>query len=130
MMRDPMEGTGRTGDRAEDAILHGGARRLATRELGAAMPGVQRISWYEIAPGDRCTRHVHQGKTETWLIIAGEGEATAGTLTRAIAPGDLLVTEPGVPHGLINTGILPLRFVNVALRLGNEPVTTRELPEK
>ena len=111
-------------------VLHGGAHRLPTRPLGAKLPQNQRVSWYEIAPGDRCTRHVHTGKTESWLIIAGTGEASVGDTTHVVTIGDVLVTEPGVPHGLLNTGDVPLRFVNVALHLGDEPVSTREPPEE
>lgn len=114
---------------AAEKVLHGGAKRLATRYVSGEPREDRRISWYEVPPGDRCTRHVHGGKTEIWLIIAGKGEATKGDATLAIAPGDLLVTDPGVPHGLLNTGDTALRFVNIALLRDGEPVTTRELPE-
>lgn len=115
---------------ASEQIIHGGAKRLPVRFVAAELPENQRISWYEVAPGDRCTRHVHEGKVECWLIVEGEGEATKGSETVSVSKGDILVTEPGVPHGLANTGVNPLIFVNVASRIGNQAVTTQELPEE
>lgn len=110
-------------------ILHGGAKRLSVRFVGGNLPEEQRISWYEVDPGDRCTRHVHEGKTEAWLIVQGEGEATRGSETYSVSKGDILVTEPGVPHGLVNSGPGILVFVNVAIQTGDQPVATQELPE-
>lgn len=114
---------------ASRQILHGGAKRLPVRFVVAELPENQRISWYQVAPGDRCTRHVHEGKIETWLIVEGVGEATRGSETHSVTKGDILVTEPGVPHGLVNSGDAPLIFVNVAIRISDQAVTTQELPE-
>ena len=58
--------------------LHGGAQRLPARVINDETMSSQRISWYEIAPGDQCTRHVHEGKFETWLVILGTGVSHVG----------------------------------------------------
>lgn len=107
--------------------LHGGARRLPTR---LTVPGTklrQTVSWYVIAPNDACAFHVHSGKTETWLVIDGRGVAKVGDRTFDVGPGDLIIAEPGTPHGLTNAGDQALRFVNIVALDGAGPVTTREL---
>ncbi len=110
-----------------DEILHGGARRLPARVISGVQSRAQHVSWYEIAPGEECTRHVHQGKSETWLVIAGTGVTHVGESEYDIGPGDMIVTPPGTPHGLRNTGASPLRFVNLVLYEGSGPVTTKEI---
>ena len=62
----------------ENTVLHGGAQRLPVRQANGIEPP-QKVSRYVLAAGDRCTRHVHTGKAETWLIVAAAGEVGAGT---------------------------------------------------
>ena len=120
-------------DRAKDAaqpereVLHGGASRLATRTIVPDVALPQQVSWYEVEPGGCCTPHVHTGKAETWLVVEGEGRAIVGEAEYEVTEGDLLVAEPGTRHALHNTGMSPLRFVNIVAMRGPEPVTTREL---
>lgn len=111
-------------------ILHGGMSRLGLRQLetGADLPQV--VSWYELAPGGRCRRHVHNGKTETWLIVQGTGQVEIGEATMQVGPGDLVITPPGTPHALDNSGDTPLRLVNIVARHGAGPMTTQELEEE
>lgn len=108
-------------------ILHGGAQRLPVRVLNPYDTDVVKISRYRIDVGDRCSPHVHTGKTEAWVIVAGEGEARVGATSLAVREGDVIVTPPGQSHELRNTGKGPLVFVNVVLPTGDEPITTREL---
>ncbi len=109
-----------------ETILHGGARRLPTRLCNAAAAPLH-FSWYEVAPGDRCGRHVHAGKTETWLIVQGEGVVVVDGAEFPVGPGDALVTRPGQPHELRNTGAAALVFVNLVTPTGDGPITTTEL---
>jgi len=106
--------------------LHGGAIRRAVRWLRPDPERPVTVSWYTIRPGGRCTRHVHTGKAETWLLVAGRGIATIGEERIAMAPGDLVTTPPGVPHALDNAGEGDVVFVNVVQPEGG-PVTTTEL---
>lgn len=106
--------------------LHGGAVRRATRWLRPDRDRPITVSWYTISPGDRCARHVHTGKAETWLLVAGRAVATIGDDRFPMAPGDLVTTPPGVAHALDNVGDDDLVFVNVVQPEGG-PVTTTEL---
>lgn len=114
-------------NRPTGEVLHGGARRLPVRVHNPYGADVVRISRYVVDPGDRCSLHIHTGKTEAWLIVQGRGEARVGDVVLAVEEGDVVVTPPGKAHDLRNTGTLPLVFANVVLPTGDEPVTTTEL---
>lgn len=107
--------------------LHGDLERQPTRVVTPATPLPQHVSWYRLAPGGTCTLHVHTGKIETWLVVDGTGEAKIGEHVVPVGPGDLVVTEPGTPHGMRNTGTVQLRFVNIVAVSGPEAISTREL---
>lgn len=107
------------------AILHGGGQRLPVRWVNRAEPPMT-LSRYRVDAGDEVTLHVHTGKAEYWLILAGTGVATVGGQTYSVSEGDIVATEPTVPHALRNTGSVPLMFVNVVHATGG-PVTTTEL---
>ena len=109
----------------DNTVLHGGAQRLPVRQANGIEPP-QKVSRYVIAAGDRCTRHVHTGKAETWLIVAGSGVAHLDDRRVEVVEGDMLVTPPGTSHALDNTGSVPLVFVNI-VSLTDGPVTTTEL---
>lgn len=111
----------------EEEKLHGGAQRLPIRNVNSVAISSQRVSWYEIAPNDECTRHVHSGKFETWLVIQGSGVSKVGEQSFEVGPGDMIATPPGTPHGLRNTGELPLRFVNLVQFYEGQTVTTTEV---
>ncbi len=108
-------------------ILHGGAQRQDLRWRTAAKSPLAGLSWYQVAPGDVCSAHVHTGKAETWLIVAGVGEARVGAEAFAVKPGDAIVTPPGTAHALHNTGSAPLVFVNIVSIANDDPVSTTEL---
>lgn len=108
-------------------FLHGRAERLATRIVNAdSLPTT--ISWYRIPPAGMCTYHVHSGKDECWLIVAGSGRARVGDDHYDVGPGDFLVTHEGTPHSLVNTGETPLTFVNIVYPTGTGAISSREIP--
>jgi len=110
-----------------DNVLHGGAERQELRWRTDTATPLGGLSWYRIAPGAVCTAHVHTGKAETWLIVAGKGQARIGDREFPVAAGDAIVTYPGTPHGLINTGEEIMVFVNIVSIVSHDPVTTTEL---
>lgn len=110
----------------EIEVIHGGARRLAVSWINQPEEPPHRISFYRVLPGERCTLHVHTGKEESWLLVAGTGLVRIGDDLYEVSIGDALVTPAGTPHELVNTGKEPLLFVNL-VRLTGGPVTTTEL---
>ena len=107
------------------AILHGGAERLPVRWVNAAEPPAQ-ISRYRVAPGRSVSLHVHTGKSEYWVIVAGSGVVRVGANEMQVVEGDIVATPPTVPHALTNTGSEPLVFLNFVAPTG-EPITSVEV---
>ena len=107
-------------------VLHGGAERLAVNWLNADPPPT-RISRYRVGPGSSVSMHVHTGKAEHWVIIAGEGIVRVGTQSFAVGPGDVVHTPPSVPHGLTTTSADPLIFLNIVQPTGEGPITSTEV---
>lgn len=108
-------------------IMHGGAERLPINWRNAAEPPA-RIARYRVAPGRNVSLHVHTGKAEYWVIVEGSGEVRVGAEIIAVAEGDVVLTPPTVPHGLVNTGTVPLVFLNIVQPTG-EAITSTELGE-
>ena len=111
---------------APPTVLHGGAERLEVRWLNVPEPPV-RISRYRVAPGQSVSLHVHTGKAEYWVIVAGSGVVRIGQDSFPVSEGDVVTTPPRVPHALRNTGSTPLTFINIVQPTGEEPITTVEL---
>jgi mannose-6-phosphate isomerase-like protein (cupin superfamily) len=107
-------------------VLHGGAQRQPVRWVNVEKPPMT-ISRYRVAPGDHVSRHVHTGKAEYWVVVAGQGVVSIGTERIVVQEGDVVVTPPLVPHALHNTGTKPLDFVNLVQPVGDVPITTTEL---
>jgi mannose-6-phosphate isomerase-like protein (cupin superfamily) len=112
---------------APGQVLHGGAERRAVRWRTDGPAPLGGLSWYAVAPGAACSAHVHAGKAETWMVVAGRGIAVIGGRELPVAPGDAMTTQPGTPHALRNTGDEPLVFVNIVSLVGPGPVSTTEL---
>jgi mannose-6-phosphate isomerase-like protein (cupin superfamily) len=109
-------------------VLHGGAERLVTRLVNTErLPTT--ISWYRIAPGSHCSYHVHRGKDECWLIVAGKGRARVAETEYEVRAGDFILTHEGTPHALFNTGSEELVFVNVVFPTGTGAISSTDLPE-
>lgn len=113
--------------RSAAPVLHGGAERLPTRWVNMSEPPAH-ISRYRVAPGDAVSLHVHTGKAEYWVIVAGSGVVRVGERSIPVIEGDIVATPPSVPHALRNTGEQPLVFVNIVQPTGELPITSVEVP--
>lgn len=108
-------------------IAHGGCRRLDVRMSGPSTDAPVSFGLYEILPGDECGKHVHTGRIETWVVVSGRGVAEVGDQIIPVAAGVALVTTPGTPHAMRNTGRRPLRFLNLVTITGDGPDTTTDM---
>jgi mannose-6-phosphate isomerase-like protein (cupin superfamily) len=107
-------------------VLHGGAERLAANWINADPPPA-RISRYRVAPGKSVSMHVHTGKAEHWVIVAGEGTVRVGDRSYTVRAGDIVHTPPSLPHGLTTTSAEPLVFINIVQPTGDGPITSTEV---
>jgi quercetin 2,3-dioxygenase len=48
--------------------------------------------------------HTHDDHTDSFLVLEGEVEFTAGTETVVLGPGGLIASPPGALHGFRSTG--------------------------
>jgi quercetin dioxygenase-like cupin family protein len=64
-------------------------------------------------PGSDPGPHRHEREEEIIYVIAGTGETRVGDQTLPLEPGIAVFTEPGVEHGVRNTGTEPLVLVSV-----------------
>jgi mannose-6-phosphate isomerase-like protein (cupin superfamily) len=69
------------------------------------------FSYIELEPGASIGKHQHVDNFEVYYFISGEGKAVDNDDEVAVRPGDLLLTERGGHHALINTGKTNISFI-------------------
>jgi mannose-6-phosphate isomerase-like protein (cupin superfamily) len=63
------------------------------------------------APGDPGPPLHYHPYSETWLVLKGRAQFTAGEYSAEAGPGEILVTEPETPHKFHNSGTEVLEMV-------------------
>ncbi|MBV8463647.1 MAG: cupin domain-containing protein, partial [Acidimicrobiales bacterium] len=66
-------------------------------------------AWGRLTPGRRSDAHQHD-ETETFVIVAGQGDVVAGSERHPVAPGTVIQLEPFETHFFDNTGETDLVF--------------------
>ena len=64
-----------------------------------------------IPVGSALGYHEHLGESETYYIIAGEGDYNDNGTIRPVKKGDMTFTPSGSGHGMTNTGTEELIFI-------------------
>ena len=65
----------------------------------------------ELKPGEEVEYHIHEGESESYYIISGEGEYNDNGEISRIFPGTVTFTPSGSGHGIKNTGSDMLTFI-------------------
>ena len=65
----------------------------------------------ELLPGEEVEFHIHEGESEQYYIISGEGEYNDNGKIIPIYPGTSTFTPSGEGHGIKNTGSESLKFI-------------------
>lgn len=68
-----------------------------------------------VMPGSSIGFHKHNGESEIYYIISGEGEFNDDGKLVPVHPGDVTYTFSGMGHGIRNTGNIPLEVVAIIL---------------
>jgi mannose-6-phosphate isomerase-like protein (cupin superfamily) len=98
------------GDLEDPSVVHGvhGTEGLSKWKCLARRAGLcgswEAIEWAWLPPGSVSGEHVHTRTEEVYFILSGHGEMTLNGLSRAVGPGDLILTGLGTKHGLRNVG--------------------------
>jgi mannose-6-phosphate isomerase-like protein (cupin superfamily) len=69
------------------------------------------FSYIELEPGASIGKHQHVDNFEVYYFTAGEGRAMDNDEEVAVSAGDLLLTQKGGHHALINTGKTKISFI-------------------
>ena len=68
-----------------------------------------------IAPTHRPSYQYHFKRTETWVVVKGEGIMTLDDKTTSVKKGDVIFVPKEAKHRIQNTGVEDLIFVEVQM---------------
>lgn len=74
-------------------------------------PGRMSFAESRVSPGAATMEHSHAVTEEIYHVVAGNGRMRLGEDSFAIEQGDTVRIDPGVTHGLVNTGVEDLVVV-------------------
>jgi quercetin dioxygenase-like cupin family protein len=77
-----------------------------------------RISCY--APMAHVTEHVHKVQEQVYHVLEGEGLLTLDGERRVMRRHDYVFVPPGVRHGFVNNGTVPLVFLVITTPVSDE----------
>jgi quercetin dioxygenase-like cupin family protein len=97
---------------AEQATIQaaGYTKQILADSEALQCPGA-RVQVVTIQPGDTIEDHYHRRAHEFYYILQGTCRLTVNGQTRSLAPGDMLLMEPGDVHNLSNPGSAPFRVL-------------------
>lgn len=68
-----------------------------------------------LQPGCSIGFHIHEGESETYYIMLGEGEFNDNGVIKTVSAGDVTYTPAEQGHGLKNIGDKPLEIIALIL---------------
>lgn len=63
-----------------------------------------------LKPGCSIGEHPHEKETEYYIILRGTGTVNDDGVSKAVHPGDVVITGGGASHNIVNTGTEDLVF--------------------
>lgn len=71
-------------------------------------PGKMSLAEARVEPGKQTAVHRHTAAEEIYHVLSGQGRMLLGGENFEITAGDTIRIDPGVRHGLVNTGNVDL----------------------
>ena len=59
---------------------------------------------YCLEPGQSQAPHTHDDEDKVYVVLEGEGTILVGEEETGVEPGQAVLAEAGVPHGVVNEG--------------------------
>ena len=85
-----------------------------TRDMPKKDEAIKEISWLTLKPGDSIGYHKHTTNEDTYIIVSGTGTfRDKDGKDYPVKAGDVTIVRKNEAHGLVNTGTVPLVFVDV-----------------
>ena len=85
-----------------------------TRDKAKKDEAIKEISWLTLKPGDSIGYHPHVTNEDTYIIVSGTGTfRDKDGKDYPVKAGDVTIVRKNEAHGLVNTGTVPLVFVDV-----------------
>ncbi len=78
-------------------------------------PRIRLYSLIQLKPGEEVEYHTHEGESETFFFLSGEGIYNDNGETTDITPGMVSITPSGQGHAVKNTGDEMLVFIALIL---------------
>ena len=86
-------------------FMRGGKKQVEQTELSAQLPEKVRIfNVLTLIPGASIGYHVHEGETELFYFLEGNGRVQDDDRFHDVSAGDSMTTFSGHGHGVENTG--------------------------
>ena len=110
----PADG-GRSTDDAIVVTLDGGERFDRGNGIVAILGDLPQLSvlTLRIDPGWTVPPHTHDDEVDSFYVLEGEVELTAGDATVSVGPGHWLSAPPGARHGFRNASDEPVALLNL-----------------
>ncbi len=93
--------------------IRGGNGECQTLDLQMQeeMPHCRVFTQFTLKKGVSIGEHVHEGETEYYWILSGEGIVTESDGEKVVRSGDLVITGNGASHAIRNEQDEPLVFL-------------------
>lgn len=92
---------------------------LLSPSLQASVEGLA-VGMTILPPGKASSFHSHDEESETWVVVAGEGEVRVGDERETVGPECVIFLPRNIKHQIINTGREPLRMFWIYTPPGGE----------
>jgi mannose-6-phosphate isomerase-like protein (cupin superfamily) len=71
-----------------------------------------------MAPGRKMDEHAHDEEDDSFYILEGEMTFLFVGESAKAPPGTFVLVPPGVSHGFVNDGSVPVRMLNIQASAG------------
>lgn len=86
-------------------FMRGGKKQVELTQLSAQLPGKMRMfNVLTLIPGASIGYHVHEGETEMFYFLEGNGRVQDDDTFHDVSAGDSMATFSGHSHSVENTG--------------------------
>ncbi|MCP1101489.1 mannose-6-phosphate isomerase-like protein (cupin superfamily) [Aequitasia blattaphilus] len=99
--------------------LHGGEGQVSVKNILTENEMKDKCGLFGeivIEPGASLGFHMHEGESETYYILSGEGIYDDNGTTYPVGPGEVTFTPSGSGHGMVNSGSEDLVFMALIIK--------------